>query len=328
MGRVLAAAIVAILLVVVTGPRFISLLRRRGIGQSIREEGPAHHQSKAGTPTMGGLLILVCAVVPYLLLGSYSLGGLLVLGLLLGSAFIGFLDDSSKLLRKRSLGISGKAKMGLQLVVLLLVGWVAYRFAGLDTSISIPLVGTEFELGWFYILLAYVVVAGGANTVNLTDGLDGLAAGTVAIALLAYMGIAWLQGDKDLAILAASLMGGCIGFLWYNSFPAAVFMGDTGALALGAAVGGLAIMTRTELYLPLIGAIFVIEGLSLIIQVIAVRVFHRRVFLMSPIHHHFELKNWSETKIIVRFWIVTAIFAASGFALYYLEFARGVLPWW
>lgn len=277
---------------------------------------------------MGGLLILVSAVVPYLLLGSYSLSGLLVLGLLLGSAFIGFLDDSSKLLRKRSLGISGKAKMVLQLMVLLVVGWVAYRFAGLDTSVSIPLVGTKVELGWFYILLAYLVVSGGANTVNLTDGLDGLAAGTVAIALLAYTGIAWLQGDKDLAILAASLMGGCVGFLWYNSFPAAIFMGDTGALALGAALGGLAIMTGTELYLPLIGAIFVIEGMSLIIQVIAVRVFHRRVFLMSPIHHHFELKNWSETKIIVRFWIVTAIFAASGFALHYLESARGVLPWW
>ncbi|NLE73181.1 MAG: phospho-N-acetylmuramoyl-pentapeptide-transferase [Actinobacteria bacterium] len=328
MGRVLTAAILAILLVVIIGPRFIALLRRRGIGQSIRKEGPARHQSKAGTPTMGGLLILVSAVVPYLLLGSYSLGGLLVLGLLLGSAFIGFLDDSSKLLRKRSLGISGKAKMALQLMVLLVVGWVAYRFAGLDTSVSVPLVGTKVELGWFYILLAYLVVSGTANTVNLTDGLDGLAAGTVAIALLAYTGIAWLQGDKDLAILSASLMGGCVGFLWYNSFPAAIFMGDTGALALGAALGGLAIMTGTELYLPLIGAIFVIEGMSLIIQVIAVRVFHRRVFLMSPIHHHFELKNWSETKIIVRFWIVTAIFAASGFALHYLESARGVLPWW
>lgn len=328
MGRVLAAAILAVLLVIIAGPRFIALLRRRGIGQSIREEGPARHQAKAGTPTMGGVLIIVCALVPYFILGSYSLGSLLVMGLLLGSGFIGFLDDSSKLLRRRSLGISGKAKMALQLAVLLIVGWVAYRFAGLNTVVNVPLVDAQLNLGWFYVLLAYLVVAGSANTVNLTDGLDGLAAGTVATALLAYVGIAWVQGEKDLAILAAGLMGGCIGFLWYNSFPAAVFMGDTGALALGAALGGLAIVTRTELYLPLIGAIFVIEGMSLIIQVIAVRVFHRRVFLMSPIHHHFELKNWSETKIIVRFWIVTAMFAAAGFTLYYLEFARGSLPWW
>ncbi len=328
MGRVLAAAILAVLLVVVSGPRFISLLRRRGIRQSIREEGPARHQAKAGTPTMGGLLILVCAIVPYLLLGSYSTSGLLVLGLLVGTAIIGFLDDSSKLLRRRSLGISGKVKLALQLVVLLIVGFMAYRFGGVGTNVNIPLLKVSVNLGWFYIVLAYLIVAGSANTVNLTDGLDGLAAGTVAIALLAYVGITWLNGYKDLAILAASLMGGCIGFLWYNSFPAAVFMGDTGALALGAALGGLAIMTRTELYLPLIGAIFVIEGMSLIIQVVAVRFFHRRVFLMSPIHHHFELKNWSETKIIVRFWIVTAMFAAAGFTLYYLEFARGSLPWW
>lgn len=328
MGRVLTAAILSVLLVVVTGPRFISLLRRRGVGQSIREEGPARHQAKAGTPTMGGVLVLLCSLVSYFLLGSVSIGSLLVIGLLLGSALIGFLDDISKLRRKRSLGLSGKVKMALQFVVVCVVGWAGYRFAGVRTSVAIPLVDAEVELGVFYVLFAYLVVAGAANTVNLTDGLDGLAAGTMCLALLAYTGIAWLQGDKDLAILAASLMGGCAGFLWYNSFPAAIFMGDTGALSLGAALGGLAIMTRTELYLPLIGGIFVIEGLSLIIQVVAVRCFGRRVFLMSPIHHHFELKNWSETKIIVRFWIVTAMFAASGFTLYYLEFARGALPWW
>lgn len=328
MGRVLAAAILSVLLVVVLGPRFISLMSRKGVGQLIREEGPARHKAKAGTPTMGGVLIIVCSLAAYFLLGSRTVDAVLVMCLFLGSALIGFIDDLSKLLRKRSLGLSGKVKMLMQLVILLCVGYGAYRWGRLDTSVSIPLIKVAVDLSWFYVLFAYVVVAGAANTVNLTDGLDGLAAGTVCLALLAYTGITWLQGSKDLAILAASLMGGCVGFLWYNSFPAAIFMGDTGALSLGAALGGLAILTKTELYLPVIGAIFVIEGLSLIIQVVAVRFFGKRVFLMSPIHHHFELKNWSETKIIVRFWIVTAMFAAAGFTLYYLEFARGALPWW
>lgn len=327
MGRILAAGILAIVLSVVVGPRFIALVRNRGIGQRIRAEGPQSHSSKAGTPTMGGLLILASAVVAYLVLGTHSLAGLLVMALMLGSGLVGFLDDASKVLKRRSLGISGKAKLAMQLLLMLAIGWFAFRFAGIDTYVRIPLTDRLLNFGWSYIVLAYIVTAGTSNTVNLTDGLDGLAAGTVAVALLAFTGIAWLQGAKDLAILSASLMGACVGFLWYNSFPAEVFMGDTGSLALGAALGGMAIMTGTELYLPLIGGIFVIEGLSLIIQVIAVRVFHRRVFLMSPIHHHFELKDWSETKIIVRFWIVTAILAAAGFTLYYLTYTRGPFPW-
>ncbi len=327
MGRILAAGILAIVLSVVVGPRFVALVRNRGIGQRIREEGPQRHSSKAGTPTMGGLLILASTVVAYLALGTHTLAGLLVMALMLGSGLIGFLDDASKVLKRRSLGISGKAKLAMQLLLMLAIGWFAFRFAGVDTYVPIPLTDRLLNFSWSYIVLAYLVTAGTSNTVNLTDGLDGLAAGTVAVALLAFTGIAWLQGAKDLAILSASLMGACVGFLWYNSFPASVFMGDTGSLALGAALGGMAIMTGTELYLPLIGGIFVIEGLSLIIQVIAVRAFHRRVFLMSPIHHHFELKDWSETKIIVRFWIVTAILAAAGFTLYYLTYTRGPFPW-
>jgi len=327
MGRILAAGILAIVLSVVAGPRFIALVRNRGIGQRIREEGPERHIGKAGTPTMGGLLILASAVVAYLVLGTHTLAGLLVMSLMLGSGLVGFLDDASKVIKRRSLGISGKAKLAMQFLLMVAIGWFAFRFAGVDTYVSVPLTDRLFNFGWSYIVLAYVVTAGTSNTVNLTDGLDGLAAGTVAVALLAFTGIAWLQRAKDLAILSASLMGACVGFLWYNSFPAEVFMGDTGSLALGAALGGMAIMTGTELYLPLIGGIFVIEGLSLIIQVIAVRVFHRRVFLMSPIHHHFELKDWSETKIIVRFWIVTAILAAAGFTLYYLTYTRGPFPW-
>jgi phospho-N-acetylmuramoyl-pentapeptide-transferase len=209
--------------------------------------------------------------------------------------------------------------MLLQLLLILVVGWVAIRFAGVDSNVHVPLMNADLAFGGIYFILVFFVISGTANTVNITDGLDGLAAGTVATCLLAYTGITFLQREPDLAILAASLMGACVGFLWYNSFPAEVFMGDTGSLALGAALAGLAVVTGTELLLVVIGGIFVVEGLSVMIQVVAFRVFKRRVFLMAPIHHHFELKNWSETKIIVRFWIIAAIFAAAGFTIFYVD---------
>jgi phospho-N-acetylmuramoyl-pentapeptide-transferase len=178
------------------------------------------------------------------------------------------------------------------------------------------------DIGWFYYPFAFLLIAGFSNAVNLTDGLDGLAAGTGAIALFAFAGIAFLQGQYDLATFAACITGASVGFLWYNTHPATVFMGDTGSLAIGAAVAGMAIATNMELLLFLIGGLFVIEALSVMIQVFSFRTFHRRVFLMAPIHHHFELKGWSETKIIVRFWLVAAILAAAGFALYYLSNTR------
>ena len=319
MIRILAAGLLAMVLAVVTGPRFIGWLRTHGIGQNIRDLGPESHQVKQGTPTMGGLLILAAAAVPYLILAGKTVPSLVVFVLTFGSGAIGFFDDLAKVRRKRSLGISGRTKMLLQLVLILVVGWVAIRFAGVDSNVHVPLLNLELPFGGVYFLVVFFVISGTANTVNITDGLDGLAAGTVATCLLAYTGITFLLHEPDLAILSASLMGACVGFLWYNSVPADVFMGDTGSLALGAALAGLAVVTGTELLLIVIGGIFVVEGLSVIIQVISFRVFKRRVFLMAPIHHHFELKDWSETKIIVRFWIVAAIFAAAGFTIFYVD---------
>jgi phospho-N-acetylmuramoyl-pentapeptide-transferase len=318
-ARILAAGMVAMVLAVVAGPRFIGWLRKRGIGQHIREEGPERHSAKQGTPTMGGLLIVVAAVIPYLVIGQKTVPGLVVLTLMLGSAVIGLLDDLRKVRKKRSLGLSGKTKMMLQLILILLVGWFAIRFAGVNSDVDIPLFDAKIAFGGLYFLVVYLVIAFTSNSVNLTDGLDGLAAGAVAISLIAYTGICILRREPDLAILSASLLGACTGFLWYNSFPAQVFMGDVGSLALGAALAGLAVVTGTEVLLLVIGGLFVIEGLSVIIQVISFRVFKRRVFLMTPIHHHFELKNWSETKIIVRFWIIAGVFAMLGFGIYYID---------
>jgi len=254
-----------------------------------------------------------------MILARKTVPSLVVFVLTFGSGAIGLLDDLAKVRRKRSLGISGKTKMSLQLLLVLVVGWVAIRFAGVDSNVHVPLLNKELAFGGVYFLVVYFVISGFANSVNITDGLDGLAAGTVATCLLAYTGITFMLHEPDLAILSASLMGACVGFLWYNSVPAEVFMGDTGSLALGAALAGLAVVTGTELLLVVIGGIFVVEALSVIIQVISFRVFKRRVFLMAPIHHHFELKDWSETKIIVRFWIVTAIFAAAGFTIFYVD---------
>jgi phospho-N-acetylmuramoyl-pentapeptide-transferase len=196
--------------------------------------------------------------------------------------------------------------------------FLALRYGGTDTKLMLPLVDRCLELGIFYYVFAFLLIAGFSHAVNLTDGLDGLAAGTVAVALFAFAGIAFLRGETDLAILGSCLTGACVGFLWYNSHPAAVFMGDTGSLALGAALAAMAVVTEMELLLILIGGIFVVEALSVMIQVFSFRYFHRRVFLMTPIHHHFELQGWSETKIIVRFWLIAAILAGAGFTLYYL----------
>jgi phospho-N-acetylmuramoyl-pentapeptide-transferase len=197
--------------------------------------------------------------------------------------------------------------------------YLGLRYGGVDTKLTVPLVRSGLDIGWAYYIFAFLLIAGFSNAVNLTDGLDGLAAGTVAVALFAYAGIAFLRGQTDLAILASCLTGASVGFLWYNSHPAAVFMGDTGSLALGAALAGMALATGMEVLLLLIGGLFVVEALSVMIQVFSFRVFHRRVFLMTPIHHHFELRGWSETKIIVRFWIIASILAGAGFTLYYLR---------
>ena len=322
MGRVLASTLIALVIGLVVGPRFIGWLRSRGIGQNIRELSPESHTAKQGTPTMGGLLILGSALVPYLIFGRKTVLGLVVLLLVFGNGAIGLADDMLKQRRQRSLGLSGRSKLLLQVPLVAVAVFVALKFGGADVKLTVPFVRAGLSIGVFYYFFSFILISGFSNAVNLTDGLDGLAAGAVAVCLFAYAGIAYLRGEPDLAVLAASLTGGCIGFLWYNTHPAEVFMGDTGSLALGAGLAGLAVATGTEILLLLVGGLFVVEALSVMIQVVSFRYFHKRVFLMTPIHHHFELKGWSETKIIVRFWMISALLAAAGFTLFYLSHVR------
>ena len=318
MIKILAATLVAMVIAMLAGPRFIRWLQKRGIGQNIREAGPERHNSKQGTPTMGGVLILVAALIPYLIFAHKNWASLVVIILTYGSGAIGFADDLLKQRRQRSLGLSARVKLLLQIPLVGVAVFLALHYGVADTKLMVPLVKQGLEIGFAYYIFAFFLIAGFSNAVNLTDGLDGLAAGTVAVAMFAFAGIAFLRGETDLAILGSCLTGACVGFMWYNSHPAAVFMGDTGSLALGAGLAAMAVATEMELLLLLVGGIFVVEALSVIIQVFSFRFFHRRVFLMTPIHHHFELRGWSETKIIVRFWLIAAILAGAGFTLYYL----------
>ena len=255
--------------------------------------------------------------MPFLILSEYRAVSLAVLGTMLASGALGFLDDWTKVTHRRSLGVSGRYKLLAQARDRdrAVAGRDRVRAPAGDPAS--PHVDASIDLGLLYPVLIFLVLAGATNGVNLTDGLDGLAAGSAAIVLLAYTAMTFITtGQEDLALLSACLVGACVGFLWFNSFPAAIFMGDTGSLGLGGAIAGLAVMTQTELLLIVIGGIFVIESLSVVIQVIAFQRFRRRVFLMAPVHHHFELMAWSETKIILRFWIVAAICSAIGFTLY------------
>jgi len=328
MLRAMGASVVAMVLMLVIGPPFIRWLRLNEFGQNIREEGPEGHKTKEGTPTMGGVLIWFAVLIPFMIFSRFSVASITVLIAALGNALIGFADDWTKIVRKRSLGLSARYKLLLQLVLALFIGFIALHFVGLDTRVDVPFTAYKLELGTvgFYALI-FLILAGFSNAVNLTDGLDGLAAGASAIVLVAMAGIAFVIGRNandpgitDLMVVSGCIGGACLGFLWYNAFPAEVFMGDTGSLGLGGAIAGMAVLTRTEFVLLIIGGLFVIEAGSVMAQVIAFKLFHRRVLLMAPLHHHFELKAWSETKIIVRFWIIAAIFAGAGFAVYYATF--------
>jgi phospho-N-acetylmuramoyl-pentapeptide-transferase len=270
---------------------------------------------------MGGIIIFLAISIPFLILSDYDWRAVGVYGAAMICALLGFADDYMKLVRRRSLGLRGRWKMIVTLLVAVGLWWVATQQAGLDETLRLRVVDFQVDLstlgGIPYLVVIYLVVAGTTNAVNLTDGLDGLAAGCAAIVLLAYIGITFITtGFHDLAVLSGCLVGACVGFLWFNAFPATVFMGDTGSLGLGGAIAGMAIMTKTEVLLLLLGAIFVAEALSVLVQVFSFQAFRKRVFLMAPIHHHFELMAWSETKIILRFWIVAAICAASGFTIY------------
>ncbi len=329
MSRVLVAALVAMIIAILSGPTFIAFLRRNEFGQHIREDGPERHLEKQGTPTMGGLLIVLAASLAFLPLTDFTLPALTIFGTTLACAAIGFLDDFQKLRHRRSLGLRGRWKILLLTCVTAAVG-VAAHHQHLGHSVFIPIVDWSLPLGPFWYGLLFLIIAGAVNGVNLTDGLDGLAAGTGIIALLTLTAMAVtiyirsstathgrIANRLDIAFIGAALIGALLGFLWFNAFPAEVIMGDTGAMAIGGAIAAMTIMMKVELLLLFVGGIFAIEAISVILQVISFKYWGRRIFLMAPIHHHFEMKAWSETKIMVRFWIVTAIFCAAGFALFY-----------
>jgi phospho-N-acetylmuramoyl-pentapeptide-transferase len=250
-------------------------------------------------------------------LGGQKAQSLAVFGVAVACAALGFADDWTKIIKRRSLGLRARTKLIVTIVISVGLFFAATQWADKSEVLRLRIVDYQIDLGVAYIVFVYLVVAGTTSAVNLTDGLDGLAAGCAAIVLLSFIAITFITtGQRDLAVLSACLVGACVGFLWFNSFPAQIFMGDTGSLFLGGAIAGLAVMTKTEVLLIVLGGIFVVEALSVVIQVVSFQAFRKRVFLMAPIHHHFELQAWSETKIILRFWIVAAVFSAIGFTLY------------
>src|SRR2546423_7335888 len=276
LGRILIAGMASLLICIFLGPKFIEFLRVREFGQHIREEGPEGHHGKAGTPTMGGLVVFLAVGVPFLILGQYDVASLTVFGVAVASASLGFLDDWTKVSKKRSLGLSARAKLGVQALIALVLWYVAKHSVGLSDTLHFRIFGGTVHLGALYPILIFLVLAGASNGVNLTDGLDGLAAGCAAIVLLAYTAMTLSTQTHDvqqLALISACLVGACVGFLWFNSFPAAVFMGDTGSLGLGGAIAALAVLTKTEILLVIIGGRFLLQALSGPVQAVAVQRF-------------------------------------------------------
>ena len=357
MTQIIIAGVVSFLVAIFTTPVLIRYFSDAGRGQEIREDGPKSHLRKRGTPTMGGLAILAGILVAYLVVGFYGLAtghagftasGLLVLGLTLGLGAVGFADDFIKLFKKRNLGLNKTAKLVSQLVLSLLFGFFILRFPneqGLtpgSTKLSFTRDLKTFDLAVggavvgtiVFLIFMYILIAAWSNAVNLTDGLDGLAAGVTAIVMGSYSlmtfwqfryscaneftaGCYQVRDPLDLAVLAAAGLGGCLGFLWWNAAPAKIFMGDTGSLALGGLVAGISVASRTELLMIIIGALFVIETVSVVIQIVVFRTTGKRFFRMAPIHHHFENGGWAETAVVVRFWLLAAMAAMAGVAIFY-----------
>ena len=313
MERVAFSAALAAVLMLLLGYWGIPRLRELRLRQSIREEAPVRHQSKAGTPTMGGILILVAVIIATLAVSRpLPLGVTFALVVMVGYGCVGGLDDLLGIRRQRNLGLRARERLTVQILLAALVAFYVARRPELGTALTLPWLG-EWDLGWAYVVFAILYVVGFANAVNLTDGLDGLAGGTVAIASGAYAAIAMRVGQPELAILASALAGACLGFVWFNAHPAAVIMGDVGSNALGAVLAAIAIITKTELTLFLVGLVFVLEAASVILQVAYFkRTGGKRLFRMSPLHHHFELSGWSETQTVTRLWLVAAFAALFG----------------
>ena len=324
MFSVVLAAAVAFLVTVALGSTFIQFLQSRKFGQFVREEGPQTHLIKAGTPTMGGVVMLMGLMAALLVVARPNAATFATLLLVTVVAGIGFYDDWQKISKKRPEGLSARYKFGLLMLAVVLADVLAIYYVGVTQTVLVPYFDLSLVLGPGIVGIALfsgfllLVIAGTTNAVNLTDGLDGLAAGAGALALLSYTAIAFLERQYDVAIVCGAMVGAIIGFLWYNSHPADIFMGDTGSLAIGGVLAAAAVLTKTELLLPVIGGLFVVEALSVMIQVAVFKLTGKRVFKMAPIHHHFEFLGWEENKVVVRFWILQAACSAFGFFLYYL----------
>ncbi|HLL57440.1 MAG TPA: phospho-N-acetylmuramoyl-pentapeptide-transferase, partial [Rubrobacteraceae bacterium] len=323
MFSVILAAAIAFAVTVTLGSKFIEFLQTKKFGQFVREEGPQTHLIKQGTPTMGGVVMLMGLGSALLVVARPNLATLTMLLLVSAVAGIGLYDDWQKISNRRNEGLSVRYKFLLLTLAVVVADVMALRYVGVTQNVIIPGFERNLVLGpgvvgvALFSFLMLLVIVGTTNSVNLSDGLDGLAAGAGGIALLAYTAIAFLERQYDVAIICGGMVGAIIGFLWYNSHPAQMFMGDTGSLAIGGVLAAAAVITKTEMLLPIIGGLFVIEGLSVIIQYGSFKLTGRRVFKMAPIHHHFELSGWQENKVVVRFWIVQAACTAAGFVIYY-----------
>jgi phospho-N-acetylmuramoyl-pentapeptide-transferase len=325
--RTIYAAITALVICFVVGPWLIRKLRMLQIGQTIREDGPDSHLSKKGTPTMGGILIIFAVTISTLLWANLTVGYIwMVVMVMLGFGLIGFLDDYRKFTQQNSRGVPGRIRLTAEIAIALFVSLILFMKPGYNPAVTIPFFKTALpNLGWGYVLLSTFIIVGAANAVNLTDGLDGLAIGPAItcfmtyllfayfagnIKIASYLQIPYVAGTGELAIFCGAVVGAGIGFLWYNTYPAQVFMGDVGALSLGGSLGTIAVLTKQEILLAIVGGIFVMETFSVIFQVGWFKLTKgRRIFQMAPIHHHFELKGWPEPKVIVRFWIISILLA-------------------
>ena len=305
----------ALISTLVLGKIGIPLLQRLKAQQSIREEGPQAHLAKAGTPTMGGLFMMLALVLTICIVPPYSVTLWMLLFLTLGHGLLGFSDDFIKAVKRRNLGLTAKQKLAGQIVLAVLFCYISTTYAALPTTLWIPLVDITVDLGVAYYILALLIIIGTTNAVNLTDGLDGLATGISAIAGAAYAVVGLLVGSLSVTFFGIIVSGVCLGFLYFNANPAKVFMGDTGSLALGGAFAGMAIATKTEILLVIIGFVFVVEALSVILQVASFKTRGVRIFRMSPIHHHFELGGWSERKVVYVFWVVSLVTSLLGIAV-------------
>jgi phospho-N-acetylmuramoyl-pentapeptide-transferase len=348
MVSLLIAGGVAMIVSLIGTPVLIRYFRARGIGQPIREDGPQGHITKAGTPTMGGLVIVAGAVLGYAaahlrtasrghlkITAVFTTPGLTVVITICAAALVGLVDDWIKVRSQRNLGLNKRAKMVGLVIVAVGFGVLGVVWAHVPSQVSFLRLGdTRLHLaGWVWAIFAAVVVIATSNAVNLTDGVDGLAAGSSAFAFIAMVIIGWWEfrhpsfyhvghgaNSLDLALIAAGMVGGCTGFLWWNAAPAEIIMGDVGALAIGAGLAAICLTANTDLLLPIVGGLFVFETVSVIVQIFSFRVFHRRVFRMAPIHHHFELGGWPETRVIIRFWILAGMCTALALGLFYYDF--------